>query len=70
MKDSGVEWIGEIPESWEVIKLKYLGDYINGYAFKPSDWSNAGLPIIRIQNLTKETAEINYFNGNLNNSYF
>ena len=24
MKDSGVEWIGEIPEDWEVIKLKYL----------------------------------------------
>jgi len=24
MKDSGVEWIGEIPESWEVKKLKYL----------------------------------------------
>lgn len=24
MKDSGVEWIGEIPEGWDVIKLKYL----------------------------------------------
>ena len=24
MKDSGVEWIGEIPENWKVIKLKYL----------------------------------------------
>lgn len=24
MKDSGVEWIGEIPENWDVIKLKYL----------------------------------------------
>ncbi|HAQ5484774.1 TPA: hypothetical protein IXZ60_002691 [Enterococcus faecium] len=70
MKDSGVEWIGEIPESWEVIKLKYLGDYINGYAFKPSDWSNAGLPIIRIQNLTKETAEINYFNGKIDPKYY
>ena len=25
MKDSGVEWIGEIPEDWEVEKLKYIG---------------------------------------------
>ncbi|MDW3666427.1 restriction endonuclease subunit S [Enterococcus hirae] len=65
-----MEWIGEIPESWEVIKLKYLGDYINGYAFKPSDWSNSGLPIIRIQNLTKETAEINYFNGKIDPKYY
>ena len=24
MKDSGVEWIGQIPESWETIKLSYL----------------------------------------------
>ena len=23
-KDSGVEWIGEIPEHWEVKKLKYV----------------------------------------------
>lgn len=28
MKDSGIEWIGEIPEHWEVKKLKYLVDYI------------------------------------------
>jgi len=24
MKDSGVEWIGEIPEGWDVVKIKYL----------------------------------------------
>lgn len=24
MKDSGVEWIGEVPEGWEVVKFKYL----------------------------------------------
>ena len=28
MKDSGIEWIGEIPESWDVIKLSYLFDTI------------------------------------------
>lgn len=27
MKDSGIEWIGEIPEGWEVIRLKYLADF-------------------------------------------
>ena len=29
MKDSGVEWIGEIPSHWEVIKLKYFCELIN-----------------------------------------
>lgn len=28
MKDSGVEWIGEIPEHWKVIRLKFLLQYI------------------------------------------
>ncbi len=28
MKDSGVEWIGEIPEGWEVKRLKYIIDKI------------------------------------------
>lgn len=28
MKDSGVEWIGEIPEEWEVAKIKYYCDSI------------------------------------------
>lgn len=30
MKDSGVEWLGEIPEHWEVIKLRYLADITTG----------------------------------------
>src|SRR5690554_1028232 len=28
MKDNGVDWIGEIPEHWEVRKLKYVFDII------------------------------------------
>jgi restriction endonuclease S subunit len=29
MKDSGVEWIGEIPEGWEVKRLKYVANLIS-----------------------------------------
>ena len=29
MKNSGVEWIGEIPEHWEIIKVKNCCDIIN-----------------------------------------
>lgn len=29
MKDSGIEWIGMIPEHWKISKLKYLLDEIN-----------------------------------------
>jgi len=40
-----------------------LGDvakFINGAAFKPEDWGDAGLPIIRIQNLTGSNKQFNY----------
>ncbi len=28
MKDSGIEWIGEIPEGWEVVKIKYIFEIV------------------------------------------
>lgn len=30
MKDSGIEWLGEVPEHWEVRPLRYLGNCQNG----------------------------------------
>jgi type I restriction enzyme S subunit len=51
VKPSGVDWLGEIPEHWDVKKLKWLTRFRNGFAFKPEDWGPAGTPIIRIQNL-------------------
>src|SRR5690606_30050698 len=41
----------------------------NGYAFKPTDWSDHGLEIIRIQNLTKSGAKANYFSDNISDKY-
>lgn len=37
MKDSGVEWIGEIPEHWEVSRLKFIGEAIIGITYNPSE---------------------------------
>lgn len=69
MKDSGIEWIGEIPEGWEVSKLKYLGSYVNGYPFKPDDWGDKGKPIIRIQDLTGSNDSPNYYDGDIDAKY-
>lgn len=30
MKDSGVEWLGQVPESWRPVKIKYLFDFQSG----------------------------------------
>jgi type I restriction enzyme S subunit len=37
LKDSGVEWIGEIPEHWEVKKIKYLSRVKRGASPRPID---------------------------------
>ena len=63
LKPSGVEWLEEVPVHWEVSKVKLLADYINGFPFKPAEWDAKGRPIIRIQNLTKEHAPFNYYEG-------
>lgn len=49
-----------------------LGDvatYINGFAFKPDDWSEEGLPIIRIQDLTGNSYQMNRYAGDYNPKY-
>lgn len=40
--------------------LGSVAKYINGRAFKPSEWEDIGLPIIRIQNLTDQDAPCNF----------
>ena len=49
-----------------------LGDvatYVNGFAFKPTDWSDEGLPIIRIQDLTGNSYQANRYNGSYQPKY-
>ena len=41
-----------LPRGWEFVTVGDVAEYINGMAFKPTDWEKEGLPIIRIQNLT------------------
>ena len=45
------------------IKLGDIATYINGYAFKPKDRGSKGLPIIRIQDLTGNSYDKGYYDG-------
>ena len=42
MKDSGVEWIGEIPEDWNICKIKYVADSDVENSFIDGDWIESG----------------------------
>jgi len=54
MKDSGVEWIGEVPEGWEVKRIKHVTTKI-GSGVTPSGggttYLDIGIPLIRSQNI-------------------
>jgi type I restriction enzyme S subunit len=57
------EYPADIPSGWMPARINDSGLYINGMAFKPSDWKKSGLPIVRIQNLTDRSKEFNYAQG-------
>ncbi|MCX2532938.1 restriction endonuclease subunit S [Plesiomonas shigelloides] len=52
MKDSGVEWLGQVPEHWEIKQLKHFGVIVGGFAFKSSDFTDEGYPVIKISNVS------------------
>ncbi len=58
-----------LPEGWTVLTVGEVADYINGRAFKPSEWEQTGLPIIRIQNLNDEEAAYNYSTAHFEDKY-
>ena len=50
-------------------RLGDIATYINGFAFKPSDWSDSGVPIIRIQDLTGNSYQANRYSGEYDKKY-
>jgi len=52
-------------ESWKSVRLGDSLKLINGRAFKPSEWRESGVPIVRIQNLNNPDAPFNYYDGEL-----
>ncbi|MBE3994761.1 restriction endonuclease subunit S [Vibrio parahaemolyticus] len=53
MKDSGVEWLGEVPEHWDMKRLKYLGEAKNGLTYSPDDVvsQEEGVLVLRSSNI-------------------
>lgn len=59
----------DIPDNWCWCKIGKIFKLVNGKAFKPADWSEKGLPIVRIQNLNDINAPYNYFSGDIEDKY-
>lgn len=51
-KDSGIEWLGEVPEHWAHKKLGFLGDAIIGLTYSPEDIVDEnGILVLRSSNV-------------------
>jgi type I restriction enzyme, S subunit len=62
LKDSGVEWIGEIPESWEIKPLRYLGSFQNGIS-KGSEYFGKGFPFMNYGDVYKNEITPDFVEG-------
>lgn len=61
MKDSGVEWLGEVPEHWNMAPVRrYLVEHRQGY-YTTESYVDEGLKLLRITDL-RDLGEINISN--------
>jgi type I restriction enzyme S subunit len=51
MKDSGVEWLGEVPEHWDVPALKYMCSLLKDGTHLPPPRVDDGIPLLSVRNL-------------------
>lgn len=57
MKDSGIEWIGEIPEGWETAKIKYFLNKITDGAHVSPETDNGVYNFVSVTDLLEETID-------------
>lgn len=67
MKDSGIEWIGEIPEHWSICRLRNLGDTQNGIS-KGGDFFGSGHPFLSYSDIYKNFSTPNPPSGLIESS--
>lgn len=62
-KDSGVEWLGEIPKDWKLKRIQESTSIINGYPFESSKFNpTKGMPLVRIRDIRHQKIEV-FFDG-------
>ena len=60
-RDSGVEWLGEIPDHWAVKRLTDLANLVNGFPFDSKSFDRSqGTPLVRIRDLFNTTTEVQW----------
>jgi len=53
-RDSEVEWIGDIPQNWNVVPIKHISKLQGGNAFDSNDFTDKGIHVLKIVNVSEE----------------
>lgn len=61
-KPSGVEWLGDVPEHWEVKKFTRNIDFQEGPGIMAVDFQDEGTPLLRIRNIQDKTVDLSNCN--------
>lgn len=66
MKQSGVEWIGDVPKHWKVLRGKYALSILSGFPFDSQKFefedNGVYMPLIRIRDINGSSTEV-YYSG-------
>ena len=66
MKQSGVEWIGDVPKHWKVLRGKYALSILSGFPFDSQKFefedNGVYMPLIRIRDINCSSTEV-YYSG-------
>jgi type I restriction enzyme S subunit len=58
MKDSGVEWLGEAPDHWDVVPLKYLCSLLRDGTHLPPSRVDEGIPLLSVRNIQDNSFDL------------
>lgn len=59
MKDSGIEWMGDISSKHDMIPMKYLGEIRNGLTYSPSDMASEGEGTLVLRSSNIQNGKLN-----------
>ncbi|MEB3192406.1 MAG: restriction endonuclease subunit S [Snowella sp.] len=51
LKPTAINWLGDIPEHWDIQKIRNVTTYFKGLGFKSSEFNESGIPIVKASDI-------------------
>lgn len=54
LKPSGIEWLGDVPEHWDIVALKHLCSLLRDGTHLPPARQSTGIPLLSVRNIVED----------------